>query len=152
MAAAAPFIMAGMQVADGIMSRDAAYKGSRVHEENARQSLLAGEVEAQQVRREARQQNGDALAAMGGSGLMLTGSITDMLEQGEYEAELDIIATRRRATGQARNYSQQAKDMRRQGRNAMIGGIFGAASTVLGAAREDRRDKIARENADTYQG
>lgn len=151
MGAAGP-AMAAMQVVGGIIGRDQAYRGSRVDEENARLSLLDGEREALDVRKDARQQTGAALTGMAGSGLLLSGSATDLLAESEYQAELDVLNTRRQAYGQARNYKQQAKDRRQAGDNALIGGIFSAVGTVLGDASQKRRDRLRAENADSFGG
>lgn len=152
MGAAAMPVMAFMQFAQGVEARDQAFKASRADEENARLSVYNGELEAMDVRRDARMVEGDQLAALAGSGAMLTGTATDLLMESEYQRELDVLAARRKAYGQAREYKARAKQTRREGTAAMIGGMFSAASTVLGGVQQDRRDKLARESADRFRG
>lgn len=145
MAAAAPIalaVTAASQLAGGVMARNQAYKQSRVQDENARLTILAGEQDADAIRREERFKAGELIAGFGGSGLLADGSAGDLLADSAYQAELDVLRTRQKAFGEARNYQAQAKDTRRAGRSALIGGLFSAVSTAVSAAGDMRRQNL----------
>ena len=115
MAAAAPLalaVTAATQVAGGVKARNSAYKASRVDDENARLSILAGEQDAEAIRREERFRAGELIAGFGGSGLLADGSAGDLLADSAYQGELDVLRARQRAFGEARNNLTQAKDKR----------------------------------------
>ncbi|WP_298603405.1 hypothetical protein [uncultured Sphingorhabdus sp.] len=160
-AAALPIVALGMQVAGtvagGIAENKQQRAAARVDDENARLTVLQGEQEALDTRREERSMAGDMIAAMAGSGTMLDGSNADLITQSAYQRELEIYNIRRQRTSQARNLQQSAKDKRRAGRNALIGAGFSAVSTALGGIADIRAGRLmaaqgARERGATLTG
>lgn len=147
MAAAGPAAL-GMQVASGIIqsieTNRAAKAQARVDNENARLSILDGEQEAMQTRRDERMQTGAMLAAMGGGGVQLgSGSAADVIAESAYQRELEILNLRTRATQQANNLYRSAADKRTAGRSALVGGMFGAAATALKGVSDIRAQRTA---------
>lgn len=130
-------------LAGGVMERNAAYKASRVDEENARLAILAGEQETEAIRREQRFAIGESIARAGGSGLRFSGSFTDIVEDSAYQAELDVLRNRQKAYGEARNHKARGAERRRAGKAAFVAGVFNAVSTALGAAGDARAGRIA---------
>ena len=159
MATLAPVALmaAAAQFAGGVMERDASYRSANVDEENARLSILSGEQDAELLRRQERFQVGEDIAAQGGNGLLSGGSITTLIEASAFERELEIATLRNRAYGEADNFKTRAKESRRAGKAALIGGLFGAVSSALdGAAgvRNQRRlsGQRARERSSLFGG
>jgi hypothetical protein len=145
MAVAAPLalaVTAATQVAGGVMQRNSAYKASRVDDENARLAILSGEQDAEAIRREERFRAGELIAGFGGSGLLSDGSAGDLLADSAYQAELDVLRTRQKAFGEARNFKARAKDTRRAGKAALVGGLFSAVSTAVQGAAQLKAQRI----------
>lgn len=136
---AALVMQAGGGLLQGIGANNEAKAGARVDEENARLSVLAGEQDSVQIRRDERMMAGDALAQMGGSGLAIgVGSPADILAESAMNRERDIAARRTQALQERNNYAQAAKDKRAAGRNALIGAAFGSVATALSGAADIR--------------
>ena len=139
MGAALPIVAIGMQVAgtvaDGIGANSEARAAARVDDENARLSILAGERDVEQVLRDERMIAGDALARMGGSGVMIGGgSVATLLMDSERQAARDVATRRDQARSERDNYLQAAKDKRRAGKQALIGSLFSGVGQALGGA------------------
>lgn len=144
MAAAAPIAMALSvvgKVVGGIEQNNAARSAAKVDEQNAQLSLLEGEQQGLQTRKDERMQAGEMIAAMGGAGTQLgTGTASDLISQSAYDRELEILNIRTRATEQANNLYQSANDKRAAGRSALIQSLFGAASSAISAVGGMRAD------------
>lgn len=152
MAAAGPIALA-MSVAGKVMGgieENNAYRAqARVDEENARIGLLEGEQGALQTRKDERQQAGDMIAAMGGSGIALgSGSAADVIAESAYQRELEILNIRTRATHQANNLSQSAEDKRKAGKAALVRSLFSAASTALSGVSDMKKQSALSNQAD----
>lgn len=148
MAALAPAALAMQFVGTAINAdaeRDAAYQSARADEENARRSVLVGEQDTLRIRREERSAVGSSLAAQGGNGIQLTGSIATLMAESSRQAEMDVLAARQKAYGEAENYQTRAANSRKQGDNAFINGMFSAVSGAIGGAARLR-------TADMVQG
>lgn len=135
-----------LQVIGGLAQESAAQSSAnaqaRALDENARRTLLQGELDVTQVRRDERAATGEMLAGQGGSGLIMgEGSLADMIAQNAYHRELDVMNVRRKATGDAAALTDQAAQARSAGRQAMIGAAFGAVSGALTGVASYRRDK-----------
>ncbi|QNQ09246.1 hypothetical protein [Sphingomonas alpina] len=138
----------GGKVFGAISEKNALYDASKVDDANALGSLLEGEQQALQTRRDERMQAGDMIAAMGGAGIELgSGSAGDVIAQSAYQRELEILNIRTRATRQANSFYQQAADKRKAGRNALIGGMFGAVASAVGGASDMRAGRTASAQA-----
>ena len=131
---AAPALLA-LQVAGpvikGLSDRGAHRRDARIQEENARRDVLQGEREALNVYREERQQIGSAIAgASGGIG----GSIGLIVQESARQAELEVERVRETAFRQAQNNKERARASRSAGTQALVGGLFNAVTSALGAS------------------
>lgn len=110
-------------------------KNARVLDENARRSELQGALQSEDIRRDERMQAGEAIAAMGGNGIVLgTGSALSTLWQSAYNRELDIMNARYGAAQKAGAYRSEAKGLRSQAKATRIGGILRAGAAALSGA------------------
>jgi hypothetical protein len=133
-------------VLGGFMEGDALDRQAGVHDENARLALLSGEEQAALSYRDERQVSGEAMAAIGQSGVAVgTGSAAELIHQNAISREVEIANIRNRARGEARNHKIAAGDSRRAATAARIGGIFGGASAALGYEMD--RQTQSRERA-----
>lgn len=121
-------------VVEGIGQNAEARAAARADDENARLSILSGEMDVGQIMREERDAAGEALAMGGGSGLLQSGSLAEIIAESARQRDRDVRIRRRQAEGERDNYEQAAKDKRDAGRNAIISGVFsGVANAVTGA-------------------
>ena len=135
-------MQASAQIIGGIEANRAAKGQARVDTENARLSILDGEQEALQTRRDERMQTGALIAAMGGDGVQLgSGSAADVIAESAYQRELEILNLRSKATAQANNLYQSATDKRAAGKSALTSAMFGAASTALKGVSDMRAQR-----------
>lgn len=146
MAAALPVIAIAMQaggkIIGGIQQNKADRAAAAVDDQNAQLSLLSGEQQALQTRRDERMASGDMIASQGGSGIEIgSGTAGDMIAQNAYQRELEILNIRTRATRQANNLYQDAADKRAAGRQAIFNGLFGAAASAIGGAADIRASR-----------
>lgn len=117
---------------------------ARADEENGRLSRLSGEYDVAAIMREERDAAGEAIAANAGGGLLLTGSLTEIVAESARQRDRDIALRRKQAEYEDRNYRQAAKDKRAAGRNAIIAGVFsGAANAVAGANANRNAGRVA---------
>ena len=113
----------GFQLAGGISA-------NREAKSLARESRRRGAVEAELERRAGRRLAGQQRAAFGKSGVLVTeGTPLDVLAQTAADAEFN-------ATQAALGREAEAESLEGQGRVALTSGIFGAATTLLGAAED----------------
>lgn len=149
MAAAGPAALAmqaSAQIIGGIEANRAAKGQARVDDENARLSILGGEQDALQTRRDERMQTGALIASMGADGVQLgSGSATDVLAENAYQRELEIYGIRTKATQQANNLYQSATDRRAAGKSALTSAMFGAAATALKGVSDMRAQRVQSE-------
>lgn len=143
MAAALPVaavaLQVGSKVLGGVQQNNAARAAAAVDEENGRLTLLDGEQQGLQTRRDERQQTGDMIAMQGGSGIEIgSGTAGDLIAESAYQRELEILNIRTKATRQADNFYQEAKAKRKAGKAALINGLFGAAASVISAVGDMR--------------
>lgn len=119
----------------------ASQHAATIAEQNAATiALQAGEREHQQ-RREARQAFGATEAAIAESGSGFGGSNALLYKQSMIDAEVDALniryegmLARTSALNEAQGLRYQAKTAKAAGRNAVIGGWIGAATTGLTGA------------------
>ena len=147
MAAAAPIALAMSViggVVDGAESNRAARSSARVDEENARRTLLLGEQESMQTRRDERRMSGDLIAALGGAGIQLgTGSAADILADSAYQREVEIYNIRSTRAQEAQNLNQRAVESRKAGRAALVSSIFGGVGKALAGVEDIRASRAA---------
>ena len=136
-------------VMQGVAANSAAKAEARVAEHNARLSELQatdavkrGGKEEMQKRREMARLAGRQRAMAAASGLDAdSGSMADIQDASMREGEHDVSAIQfnaaREAWGHnvnATNYRNQASVARAAGRNALLGGVIGAGSSLLSLA------------------
>ena len=131
-------------LAGGFSEASAMDANADVLDENARQTTLLGEQEAAQTYRDERQVSGAAIAAMAESGTAVgTGTAVDIIRQNAIEAEVEVGNIRARRGAEARDYRQQAVDLRHAAGGARIGAVFGALSPALDyAVTADARKRL----------
>jgi len=131
----APIAMAAVQavgsIVSGVSQNAQAKSQARYAQANARLAEQQGESEAALVREKARRLSGQNRAAIGASGVDISGSFLDALADSDINAELDAQTARWNSKVEARNYRAQAKGARAQGDSALVGGFFGAGTSTL---------------------
>lgn len=150
MAQGAPLIalQAVSSIVGGASDAGTLRRNAAVDAENARLAELDGALREENIRRDERRTSGEAIAAIGESGVLVgTGSALDILRQNAIEREYAAISARREAAGQAAALRQQAADKRAEATSALIKGFVGAGAAVL-AGDADRRNQ-ARVDAAT---
>ena len=140
------------QIIGGIEQDKAAHAQARVDDANAQRTLLAGEQQALQTRKDERRASGDMIAGMGGTGLMIgSGSAADVLAQNAYERELEILNIRTQSATNANNLYQAGADKRAAGKAALVQSIYGAASTAIAGAGQMRASRTISGANDAYR-
>lgn len=157
MGAAAPAIGLGMSVvgklAGGVEANRAARANAAIDEQNALLTLLGGEQESLQTRKDERMQAGDMLAAMGGGGLEIgSGSAADVIAESAYQRELEILNIRTKAAGDANNLYQAARDKRAAGKSALIQSVFSAGASAISGISDIRAARVASAQTAKEQG
>lgn len=134
------------EVAGGKAAYKAGMYDAAVAEESARLSSLEGAYEEGRIRREERALSGEAVAAMGASGVQLgTGSALELLRENAYNSEYDALAARWNAASQARGYRMEATRARAGARDARRAGFLRAGASILTAASQyDSTTRLAR--------
>lgn len=138
MAVAIPLIMvagaalsayAAVQQANA--QKQAAQFNAKLNERNATVAVQQAGADALQVRRQAAQAQGAAVAEYGASGVALEGSPLDVLGAGEQQAQLAESTVRYRGELKAMGYHSNAELDRMAGRTAERQGYLNAASALL---------------------
>lgn len=132
-------IAAGVSAGGTILS---AVQANETAETNAELARRQGEADkdaavaqAEKIRKAARQQVGQANAAMAASGVSLgEGTPVRINEQIYRDSEEDAYNTILTGTRRQRSANDEAAIMRSQGSNALVGGMINAGSTVLAGA------------------
>ena len=140
-------------IASGIAQSSEARRQAAYADANADLAKQQGRSEAQVIREKARRLAGQNRAAIGASGVDISGSFLDALADSDIDAELDAQTALWNSKLEARNYRAQAKSVRAQGRSALIGGIFGAGTSAISGygnwyqanARADIEDMLTAE-------
>lgn len=149
---AAVGLQAGGQIFGGIAARKQSKKQKRALEAqaafNRQQAKLErelGEFEATQQARSFDRLIGRQRLSIAASGIKLEGSPLDIIDESLRDKEETIANIRMVAESRARalefgagQLMQQGKDVARAGRNALIGSIFGAAGSAIGAAAKKK--------------
>jgi hypothetical protein len=120
-------------IVSGISQNQAAKSQAKADRQNARLAVAQGESEAALIRERARRARGANLAAIGASGVDLSGSFLDALADSDINAELDAQTALWNRKVEASNYRFRARQSRASGTGALIGGFFGAGTKALSA-------------------
>src|SRR4051812_48559956 len=122
---------------------------------NADLATQQAESQAQVIREKARRLSGENRAAIGASGVDISGSFLDAIADSDIDAELDAQTALWNGKLEAMNQRGQARASRSAGTSALIGGIFGAGTAALSGYSnwyqasefQDIKDKMAAEAA-----
>jgi hypothetical protein len=131
----APIAMAAVQavgsVVSGIGQHQAAKGQAKADRQNVRLAEAQGESEAALIRERARRISGENRAAIGASGVDISGSFLDALADSDINAELDAQTARWNRKVESGNYRFRAAQSRASGQGALIGGFLGAGSHAM---------------------
>jgi hypothetical protein len=130
-AAAATGISAAGSIISGVGQYQAAKGQAKADRQNARLALAQGESEAGLIRERARRISGQNRAAIGASGVDISGSFLDALADSDINAELDAQTALWNRKAEAGNYRARAAQSGKSGAGALLGGVFGAGSAAL---------------------
>lgn len=165
MAAALPFIVAGLSAYSAIsqgMQANANAKNQAAAAEynaaqgqaNARTALQAANANEEQQRRTARQFLGQQRAALSESGLGLDGTGSGIYEQSALNSELDALNIRYEGQQQANAFKtgaaldmQSAKATRASGKNALTAGFINAGTAGLTGYNNYTNNKLLQKRA-----
>lgn len=124
-------VSAAGSVMGGMMQQSQAKAQAAAYERQAQMARLQGEYQAQRKQEDIDRVTGEQLAGAASAGVSLEGSPSDVLASTASSGALDTAALRWNAGIQADDLNYQARIARMNGRNAMIGGIIGAAGGLL---------------------
>lgn len=124
-------VAAAGSLVQGVSQSGQARRSAKAADANADEALRQGQAEAGLIRERARRAKGSNLANIGASGVDISGSFADALEDSDINAEIDAQTAVRNSKMQANNFKAQAKADRSSGTSALIGGAFGAGTQAL---------------------
>ena len=128
---AAAAVSAVGSLASGVSQYGQAKSQARYADANARLAEQQAESQAAVIREKARRLSGQNRAAIGASGVDISGSFLDALADSEIDAELDAQTAQWNGKIDAANARAEAKAARASGTSALVGGIFGAGTSAL---------------------
>lgn len=127
-------MMAAGSILQGIGGYQSGQYNKKVAKANARVAMLEGMEEASRIRAAGRMATGRQIAAQAESGFEVgTGSAWDTLLESQTNIELQAMDRFRQARATAAGFRAQGALAAQQGKNALIQGVFGAASSVISA-------------------
>lgn len=122
---------AGGQVFKGIAANKAGKFNQKVDEANAINALRDGTAQVQRIRDAARINLGRQIGAQAESGFEIgTGTAIDSLMESQTNSELDAMDAMRQARSKYDAYMAEGSMARKEGKNALIGGLIGAAGSL----------------------
>ena len=127
-------ISATSKIVKGIQENKAAKAEALLIEEQGALQQQEAVTEAQRQATESRKFRKKQKVAFLKNGITLAGSPLLVIEETRRESQEEVNATVRRGNAQASLAFQQAAMTRNSGRAALLGGIFGAAGTVVAGA------------------
>jgi hypothetical protein len=130
-AATAAGVGAVGSIISGVGQYSAAKNQAKADRQNARLAIEQGQSEAASIRERARRMSGQNRAAIGASGVDISGSFLDALEDSDINAELDTQTALWNRKAEASNYRARAAQSRRAGGGALFGGLMGAGTEAL---------------------
>lgn len=136
-----PVVSAGAQLLGGASSRQNAMNNAadiaRIGEREARQTLIAGSINANQIALEGQKVAGLAQARVGASGFQLRGSTLDLVASNYANAEINRLNTLYNARREADLVRERARATatvtRAEGNVSLTRSIGGAAATLAGS-------------------
>lgn len=128
-------ISTGLGVAGTLAGTFSQVSASKAAAANAKQSAKIARdqasARAEQLRLDATRMRGSQRASIGGSGIR-GDAFQDVINDSNYDAELDALTAEYEGTLQSNSYKAQAKQYKNQGKQALIGGLIGAGAQALG--------------------
>jgi len=136
---AATAISTGLSVsaarAQGKSAEDTANFNAQVAENNATLVKQQAEVDSERIRRRNKRVRGTQIANATKNGLLISGSVSDIMFDSDLRGEFDVLNTFIRGNVTAANLKSEAGLLRAQGRNARKqGNLKAGASIATGAA------------------
>lgn len=128
---------AGGKMFQGIAANKAGKFNEKVDEANAINALREGTAQVQRIRDASRIALGQQVGAQAESGFEVgTGTAIDSLVESQTNAELDAMDAMRQARSRYNASMLEGQQARREGKNALISGLFGAAASVVGGVSD----------------
>jgi hypothetical protein len=129
-----PIAAAAVQSVGSLVSGVSQYSQAKSEAAYARTNAGLAEQQAQSqaqvIREKAHRLSGQNRAAIGASGVDISGSFLDALADSDIDAELDVQTALWNGKLDAMNQRAQAKASKAAGRSALVGGIFGAGTSA----------------------
>ncbi len=132
---AAAAVSAAGSLVSGVSQHSRAKTEAAYANTNARLAEQQAESQAAVIREKARRLSGQNRAAIGASGVDISGSFLDALADSDIDAELDAQTALWNGKLEAMNQRGQAKAAKSGGSSALVQGIFGAGTSALSAFR-----------------
>jgi hypothetical protein len=124
-------VSAAGSIASSISQAGQAKRAAAVADQNAQVVEQQGQAQADLIRERALRLRGANKAAIGASGVDISGSFADALDDSDISAELDAQTAIYNSKMQANNDRAQAGADRGTAGAAIAGGVFGAGSQAL---------------------
>lgn len=118
-------------VFQGNAASNAASYNASIADMNADRSRTEAAARVEASVRKSRRVLGAQRAGIAQSGIAFEGSMSDVVQKSEANADLDALSLAYEGEAGARNYSNQAQLLRTQADNAKKAGYIGAATSVL---------------------
>jgi hypothetical protein len=118
-------------LAAGVSQYNQAKKQAAYAKANARLAEQQGESEAALIREKARRLSGENRAAIGASGVDISGSFLDALADSDIDAELDAQTALWSSKIEETNHRTYAKALASRGKRDLMSGVFGAGTELL---------------------
>jgi hypothetical protein len=115
----------------GLQQRSTSRYNAAVEKQNAGIAAARGADEERMQRDQAAQSLGQSRAAIGSSGVTLSGSPLDLLTRASGNAELDAQKIRYNTQLEVNQHNSQAKIFKKEGKNALISSVIGAGTSLL---------------------
>jgi hypothetical protein len=124
-------VSAAGSIASSISQAGQAKRAAAVADQNAQVVEQQGQAQADLIRERALRLRGANKAAIGASGVDISGSFADALDDSDISAELDAQTAVYNSKMQANNARAQAGADRSSASSSIVGGVFGAGSQAL---------------------
>lgn len=135
--------------AQALAAHNSAEFQAKLAQTQAKQVQDQASVKASEVARNTRQESASIRAGALQSGFDLSGSMADILDQSERQGQLDYLTAVYDGSVQATGLRATASNYKRQGKNAIIGGVLGMGAQALGGVADAYR---ARSNSISVAG
>lgn len=141
MAAISTFALVGTAVAGIVSAVGSIVQGAQqasvarfnqgIARQNAEIATQQAREDAERTRRDTRRRIGSIEAAFGASGIEISGSAFDVIDDNEIEGELDALTVLYRGSLESRRFQTQATDQGFRAQTAQLTGFAGAAGALL---------------------